>query len=167
MNENDTTTVEETVIPTETTEETVTLEAEQASADPVDAVEDVDELRRMVKAQRSIANRYKKNPPASKSTIIKAESKYNILEDEVADLILSGYTKDETKFILANGGRKQLDNKDSYVAIAINAKRDQRKTEDAVSQTSSKGYVSGGKTYTEADLKNMTPEEMMKVLPQA
>lgn len=99
----------------------------------------------------------------------KAETKpYNILEDEVADLILDGYTKEETKFILANGGRKVLENKDSYVSVAINTKREQKKIENAVSQTSNKGYVStGGKTYTEEQLKNMTVEEMEKVLPRA
>lgn len=106
-----------------------------------------------------------------KSQVInnKAEVKpYNILEDEVADLILDGYTKEETKFILANGGRKVLENKDSYVSVAINTKREQRKIEDLVSQTSNKGYVStGGKTYTEEQLKNMTVEEMEKVLPRA
>lgn len=91
---------------------------------------------------------------------------YNILEDEVADLILDGYKKDEVKFIMANGGRKVLDDKSSYVAVAINSKREQRNTEDAVSQTSNKGFVaSGGKTYTEEQLRNMTPEEMERVLP--
>lgn len=93
---------------------------------------------------------------------------YNILEDEVADLILGGHTKDEVKFILANGGRKALEDKDSYVSIAINAKREQKRTEDAVSQTSNKGFVSpGGKTYSEDQLKNMSAEEMEKVLPHA
>ena len=91
---------------------------------------------------------------------------YNILEDEVADLIFEGYKKDEVKFILANGGRKALDDKDSYVSLAIKAKKDQSRVEDAVSQTSSKGFVaSGGKKYTEEQLKNMSVEEMEKVLP--
>jgi hypothetical protein len=95
-------------------------------------------------------------------------SQYNILEDEVADLILGGYSKDETKFILANGGREALNNKDSFVAVAINAKREQRKTEEAVSQTSHKGYSTpGGKTFTEEQLRNMSPEEMERVLPHA
>lgn len=101
-------------------------------------------------------------------TKVAEPQKYNILEDEVADLILDGYSKDETKFILANGGRQALENKDSYVSIAISAKRQQRKTEEAVSQTSSRGFVSqGGKTYTEEQLRNMSVEEMEKVLPHA
>lgn len=99
----------------------------------------------------------------------KVESKpYNILEDEVADLILDGYSKEETKFILANGGRKALEDKDSFLSVAINTKREQRKTERAVSQTSNSGFIStGGKTYSEEQLKNMSVEEMMKVLPHS
>lgn len=91
---------------------------------------------------------------------------YNILEYDVADLIFEGYKKDEVKFILANGGRKALDDKDSYVSLAIKAKKEQSRVEDAVGQTSSKGFVaSGGKTYTEEQLRNMSAEEMEKVLP--
>lgn len=165
----DETTVVETETQTEITPEEVIV-VEETTADPIDAVEDIDELRRIAKTHRSVAQRYKKDAKQPKPQITnKAEPKpYNILEDEVADLILDGYTKDETKFILSNGGRKALENKDSYVAIAINTKRQQRKTEEAVGQTSNKGYVSsGGKTYTEEQLKNMTPEEMEKVLPHA
>lgn len=84
----------------------------------------------------------------------------------MADLIFEGYKKDEVKFILANGGRKALDDKDSYVSLAIKAKKEQSRVEDAVGQTSSKGFVaSGGKTYTEEQLRNMSAEEMEKVLP--
>lgn len=94
--------------------------------------------------------------------------RYNILEDEVADLILGGYTKDETKFILSNGGRKALENKDSYVAIAINAKREQKRVEDAVGETSnSSGLSLGGKTYTEEQMRNMSVEDLEKILPHA
>lgn len=161
---------EKTVAPAETTEQEVVLEeVMETSADPLDAVEDIDELRKIAKAHRSTAQRYRKDKQV-KPQIIKEESTkpYNILDDEVADLILDGYSKDETKFILANGGRKTLENKDSYVAIAINTKREQRKTEEAVSQTSNKtGFQSGGKTYTEEQLKNMTVEEMEKILPHA
>lgn len=169
MNQDDTTVVstenETEIIVGETTEE-----VEKTSADPIDAIEDIDELRKVAKANRSAANRYRKDAKQTKPQIInKVESKpYNILEDEVADLILGGYTKEDVRFIVANGGRKALEDKESYVSVAIAAKRDQRKTEDAVSQTSSKGYVApGGKSYTEEQLKNMTPEEMMKVLPNA
>jgi len=93
---------------------------------------------------------------------------YNILEDEVADLILGGYSKEETKFILANGGRKALENKDSYVAVAINAKREQRRVEEAVGETSSSSGLSlGGKMYTDEQMKNMSIEELEKILPHA
>lgn len=168
MNENEQI-VEETTIPTETTEETTVVE--ETTADPIDVIEDIDELRKTAKAYRSTANRYKKsNSHKTKTQIINREEPkpYNILEDEVADLVLSGYKKDEIKFIMANGGPKVLEDKNSYVTIAINSKREQRRVEETASETSSKGYVSnGGKMYTEEQLRNMTPEEMEKVLPHA
>ena len=166
MNTDETTVVETETQPEVTADEVTIDERVSVSADPLDAITDLDELRKAAKAQRAIAQRYKKPSPLKITNKVEQKS-YNILEDEVADLILSGHTKDETKFILANGGRKALEDKNSYVSIAINAKREQRKTEEAVSQTSNKAFVAGGKTYSEADLKNMTPEEMMKVLPQA
>ena len=92
MNENEQT-VEETVIPTETTEETI--EVEQTSADPIDAVEDIDELRRIAKGLRASTNRYRKDAKQTKPHITNTEPNskgYNILEDEVADLIIAFFT---------------------------------------------------------------------------
>lgn len=93
---------------------------------------------------------------------------YDILNDDVADLILNGYSKDETRFILANGGRKALDDKDSFVAVAIASKREQRRTEQAASETSNNGYsVPGGKTITEQQMREMSLEELERNLPHA
>lgn len=144
----------------------INLEEEVEESKPVESLE-----ARKARLERQLLQTNKKLGLDDSKKLNRVESqpqRYNILEDEVADLILDGYSKDETKFILANGGRKALENKDSYVAIAINTKREQKRTEEAVSQTSSKSALSlGGKTYTEEQLKNMTPEEMERVLPHA
>lgn len=144
----------------------INLEEEVEESKPVESLE-----ARKARLERQLLQTNKKLGLDDSKKLNRVESqpqRYNILEDEVADLILDGYSKDETKFILANGGRKALENKDSYVAIAINTKREQKRTEEAVSQTSSKSALSlGGKTYTEEQLRNMTPEEMEKVLPHA
>jgi len=153
------------------------IEQEENTSEDIidlDTVEDTEE--ETVSIPKSQFTKMKRKAIAydstSKPKIIKNDvegsSKYNILEDDVADLIFEGYKKDEVKFILANGGRKALEDKDSYVSIAINAKREQKKTEDAVSQTSNKGVVnSGGKEYTLNQLNNMSAEELEKILPHA
>jgi excinuclease UvrABC ATPase subunit len=149
------------------------VEQEEQQAEEIVFEDDQEETVSIPKSQFNKMKRkalaYDANPKKTVKEIIKTESQpYNILEDEVADLILGGYDKEETRFILANGGRKALENKESFVSVAINAKRDQRRTEEAVSQTSNKGYVvQGGKSYSEEQLRNMSPEEMLKVLPHA
>ena len=147
------------------------VEQEEQTSEDIVLEDETEETVSIPKSQftkmkrKAIAYDSKRND----NNISKGESKpYNILEDEVADLILSGYKKDEVKFILANGGTKALNDKESFVSAAINAKREQRKTEDAVSQTSSSGGVStGGKHYTDEQLRNMSSEELAKVLPHA
>ena len=134
-----------------------------------------DEGEETISVPKSQFNKMKRKAIAYDSTSKKehfnnkVESQpYNILEDDVADLILGGYSKEETKFILANGGRKVLEDKNSFVSIAVNTKREQRKTEEAVTQTSNKGFVShGGKNYTQEQLNNMSSAELEKVLPHA
>lgn len=135
----------------ETEEETVTISKKELS-----------KLKRKAIAYDSTEKKPKNinNNPEVKT--------YNILEDEVADLILSGYTKEEVKFALANGGKAALDDPNSFVSIAINAKREQKRIENAVSETTSSGYASpGGKSYTEEQLRNMSVEELEQVLPKA
>jgi len=101
--------------------------------------------------------------------IKKEESKpYNILDDEVADLILDGYTKDDVRFIMSNGGRKTLEDKNSYVSIAIQTKREQRKAEEAAGKTTdSAGQSEIERKYTPEQLKGMSRAELEKILPRA
>ena len=67
------------------------------------------------------------NPDPSLNNPKKEDQKpYSILDDEAASMILSGYKPDEVRFIMANGGAKVLEDKNSFVTIAVNAKREQR-----------------------------------------
>ncbi len=59
-------------------------------------------------------------------------------EDERLELRLDGYSKEEVNYIMANGGRKSLEDKNSYTAIAINTRREQLKAEKAASDTQGK-----------------------------
>jgi len=150
------------------------LEQEVAAVvDPLDAIEDINELRSKAKALRSQANRYKRDvKEPQKPQFIKEESRptsYNILEDDVADLLLEGNTKEEVRFIMANGGRKALQDPKSLVAVAIKTSREQRNAENAAGQTGNagSGYVDAERKVTIDQLKNMSVEEMRKILPHA
>lgn len=146
------------------------LDLEPESTDPLDAITDVEELRKRAKGYRSVANRKKKPDakPQPQEHIKNSDRTYNILEDDVASFLLEGYSKDEVKFILANGGREALQDKDSYVAIAINTKRDQRKAEQAASQTSfGSGMTEVERKFTPEQLKNMSSEELKEILPHS
>lgn len=77
------------------------------------------------------------NKPEPKSEPLQAKSPAP--DDEVIDLRLDGYSKEEVAFIMANGGRRALEDKTSYVAIAVNARRDQLAAEKAASQTDTSG----------------------------
>lgn len=90
------------------------------------------------------------------------------LNDEVVDLRLDGYSKQEVDFIMKNGGRKVLEDKNSYVSIAINARKEQAKAEAEASKgVDTSGQSEFERKYTPEMLKNMTKEELAKILPHA
>jgi hypothetical protein len=60
-------------------------------------------------------------------------------EDERLELRLDGYSKEEVAYIMANGGRKVLEDKNSYTSIAITTRREQLKAEQAAGQTDTSG----------------------------
>ena len=93
--------------------------------------------------------------------------KYTI-DDEVIDLRLAGYSKGDVEFIMKNGGSKVLEDKTSYVTIALNTKREQAKAEQAANQTQESSSLSEvERKYTPEMLKNMSIAEMEKILPFA
>lgn len=91
---------------------------------------------------------------------------YSILDDDAASMILEGYKPDEVRFIIANGGRKVLEDKDSFVTIAVNAKREQRLAEVAATAASGSGQSDVLKQYTPEQLKNMKAKDLEKLLPK-
>lgn len=90
------------------------------------------------------------------------------MNDEVVDLRLDGYSKDEVKFIMANGGRKALDDKTSLTSIAINSAREQKKAEQAKDDAGAGGgsELIAGK-YSQDQLSKMSASELEKILPHA
>jgi len=70
---------------------------------------------------------------------------------------------------MANGGRKALQDPKSLVAVAIKTSREQRNAENAAGQTGNagSGYVDAERKVTIDQLKNMSVEEMRKILPHA
>ncbi len=123
---------------------------------------------------KSMAQRYKKKAIEKKEApkkVQKEELSSNRGEDtpildEAVELRLDGYSKDEVSFILKNGGRKALEESDSYVAHAINAKREQQKAEEQASKAKDTSQMVGTtKKYTHAQLSKMTKEELEKILP--
>ena len=77
--------------------------------------------------------------PEDHSTTTTKTETTSTAEDERLELRLDGYSKEEVGYIMANGGRKSLEDKNSYTAIAINTRREQLKAEQAASQTDQSG----------------------------
>jgi len=137
-----------------------------------------DQLRKEADARRQLTARAKKAEEelkALKTQAIKAEpvtssspdSKPYQINDEVVDLRLDGYSKAEVEWIMQNGGRKALEDKTSYTAIAINAKREQQRAEEAASQTTNTAGLSElERKYTTEQLANMSVKELEAILPR-
>lgn len=95
-------------------------------------------------------------------------------EDDRFELRMSGYSKSDVDFIMANGGPKVLEDPNNLVTIAVKASRVQLEAEKAASQTSSSGLADVEKQInynlpknpSVKDLKQSV-ETMEKVLPHA
>lgn len=108
-----------------------------------------EQLRKEAEARRQLTARAKKAEGEAKTereARIKLEegkseitSTSVVTEDERLELRFQGYSKDDVTFIMANGGPKVLEDKNSMVTIAINAKREQLKAEQAANQTGDAG----------------------------
>ncbi len=90
------------------------------------------------------------------------------IEDEVLDLRLEGYSKTDVEFIMRNGGRKSLEDKNSLTYIAIQNKKEQERAENAASKTVDTSSMSEvERKYTPEQLKNMSAKELEAILPRA
>lgn len=140
-----------------------------------------DQLRKEADARRQLTARAKKAEEelkALKTQAIRSEtdqvttpppaSEPVNINDEVVDLRLDGYSKDEVAWIMKNGGRKALEDKNSYTSIAINARREQLKAEQAASQVNDTAGLSEiERKYTPEELKSMPLKELEAILPKA
>lgn len=87
---------------------------------------------------------------------------------EVAELIQRGYTREDARFIQNNGGADALKDPNSYVSAALRTIHEQRRAEQAASQaTMGTGQSEIERKYTEEQLRNMSSEELAKILPHA
>lgn len=119
-----------------------------------------EEAKRQIHARALRAEKALKEKP-----IIKDEFQLN---DEVVDLRLDGYTKDDVSFIMKNGGRKALEDKNSYTAIAINARKEQARAEaEANKVVDTTGMSEIERKYTPDQLRNMSLDELKKLVPRA
>lgn len=160
----------------ETTTETVVDEAAAvaASADPIDAIEDINELRKIAKGHRSAAARYKKDLKQPKPPITNAAEHQpaqvtprDVLRAEEFKLFREGYDENEIDLIVKNGGRKILEDKNNPITLGLMARRQQRKTEEAAAQTSGASVSEVERKYTTEQLKSMSSAELAKILPHA
>ncbi len=139
-----------------------------------------DRVNKLETAKRQLTARAKKaeeEAKALKEQGIKTEatpvtnasdSKPYEINDEVVDLRLDGYSKDEVTWIMKNGGRKELEDPTSYTAIAINARREQTAAEVAASGTADTAGLSEiERKYTPEQLRNMSVKELEAILPTA
>lgn len=90
----------------------------------------------------------------------------DILESDEFSLYREGYTNDDIKLIMRNGGRKIFEDKKNPLVLGLQAAKEQRNAEDAASKVSdSTGLSDIERKYTEQDMRNMTKEELAKLLP--
>lgn len=77
-------------------------------------------------------------------------------------LEVKGYKGEEVDFLMQNGGLKALDN--DIAMAGIEAMRKKQKSEDATPAGTGKAAVF--QKYTEQDLKKMSADDLMKIIPQ-
>lgn len=140
-----------------------------------DDTEDIDALRQRLaaaeEAKRQLTARARRAEAAAKagkpepSATAAAPSQF---DEEYAELRLDGYSRDEAKALIANGGRKALEDENSIVALGIKARREQAKALAAASQaTPATGASEIERRFTTEQLAAMSVADLEKVLPRA
>lgn len=90
----------------------------------------------------------------------------DILKADEFKLYRLGYSESEIDIIMHNGGAKILDDKKNPLVLGLEAAREQLGAEDAASRTSdSSGLSDIERKYTEQDMRNMTKEDLEKLIP--
>lgn len=148
----------------ETKEEEVVEEETTEESTEDDSAEEVERLKAEAAKWRRIAE--KKSKPEPQETLPDREE--NPQNDEIIDLRLEGYSKEEAQFIINNGGRKALEDRNSLVSIALTAKKEQLKAEsEAAKAKDTSGATSFEKKFPKDKLEKMSAEELAKILPHS
>jgi len=159
----DETQVDSTINESEEVEETLDLDDTEDVEVLKEKLQKAEEARRQLTARAKRAEEALKKAPKPESPKLEANAEDKV-SDEVIDLRLDGYTRDEVAFIIKNGGRKALEN--SYVSTAINAMREQRQAEEQASKAKdTSGATSFEKKFPQEKLSKMSAEELAKILP--
>lgn len=153
-------------------EETQAVDLENNLDIPVEqtateTVEDTTDYKSEALKWKAIAQRNAKKPITNETTVKPSEVKpSDILESDEFALYREGYTNDDIKLIMRNGGRKIFEDKKNPLVLGLQAAKEQRGAEDAASKVSdSTGLSDIERKYTEQDMRNMTKEELAKLLP--
>lgn len=133
-------------------------------------IEELTKARSQLTARAKTAEQEKKDAltklaQMESKDITPAPDKPYQINDEVVDLRLDGYSKDEVAWIMKNGGRKELEDANSYTAIAINARREQLNAEQAANIPDTVGLSDIERKYTPQQLQAMSVKELEQILP--
>jgi len=123
-----------------------------------------DAVRQLTARAKAAEELVKKSRETSKTVETQAPVSTDY-RDEVYDLRLDGYSREEAQFIMKNGGRKALE-QNNYVKVAIETLREQKKAEEAIPDTDT-GKSDIERKYTPEQLEKMPMEELKKILPHA
>ena len=106
-------------------------------------------------------------PPISKTVETRSEYKpSDILKADEFKLYRAGYTESEIDLIMHNGGAKLLEDKKNPLVLGLQAAKEQRGAEDAAGRaTDSSGLSDIERKYSEQDFRNMTKEDIAKLVP--
>lgn len=132
--------------------------------------EDVDTLRARLEAEREKSRQILARAHAAESRLkaAKPAAAHQGADDEYTELRLDGYSKEDAKFIVSNGGRKSLEDANSLVAIAIRAKREQANAEAQAAKVGGSAPTSEvERRFSQAELAAMSVAELQKILPKA
>ena len=104
--------------------------------------------------------------PDISAAVIQPPKASDILKADEFKLYRAGYTEAEIDLIMHNGGAKILEDKTNPLVLGLNAAKEQRGAEDAASKvTDSTGVSDIERQYTEQDMRNMSKEDLAKLLP--
>ena len=92
----------------------------------------------------------------------------DILKADEFKLYRQGYSESEIDLIMHNGGAKILEDKANPLVLGLQASKEQRTAEDASAKANSGSGISEiERKYTEQDMRNMSKEDLAKLLPHA